>query len=271
MYDVKDVANLLVDLLQKVEPGTFVTNRALRALVTRRLSQGVRLETYFAAIDMLESRNLIERKRGQGGQIALINNADDPAPGVLSDDAPPPYFTEPRLMGYLEKYLRTILWRDLDIPSGEGSEWMVINTSMIGPRKGLWTRPDYTVVSVTRFAVLPLAHLDIYSFELKAENACNVTSIHEALAQMRWTNYGYLVWHVPDGSPREIELTEISRDCNTHGVGLIRIRDPYMCDGWTIEVVAQRRPTPLQNVDSFLASRRLTDQQRALIKSKLLR
>ena len=48
-----------------------------------------------------------------------------------------------------------------------------------------------------RFKLMPGAQVDVHSFELKTESGCTVQSVHEALAQTRFTHFGHLVWHLP--------------------------------------------------------------------------
>jgi hypothetical protein len=47
---------------------------------------------------------------------------------------------------------------------------------------------------------MPGAQFDVYSFELKAEFGAIDLAVYEALAQTRFTHFGYLVWHLPDSS-----------------------------------------------------------------------
>jgi hypothetical protein len=204
-------------------------------------------EAYFAALNDLSGQALIERKRGQGGQISLAVQSIATPEQIGSP--PTLHWDEPRLMPCLEKYLRTMMWRELDLPRGNGEEWLVINTSMSGPRKGKWTRPDYTVLSIMAFTVLPWPQLDVYSFELKALPSCNLTSVHEALAQTRMTNYGYLVWHLPHGSSREVEVEEMVEECSRHGIGLILICEPDDPESWAIKLFAHRKNTDLAEIE----------------------
>jgi hypothetical protein len=161
---------------------------------------------------------------------------------------------EPKLMPSLGRYLNTLFWRGLDLP--KHSLWKVVVTSMHGPQEK-WGRPDFTAVCIVPLKVLGRAEVDVYSFELKAEPAANLVSVHQALAQTRKTHYGYLVWHLPDASTLEPKLAEIAEQCRRHGVGLIRIRDPEMVESWSVEVDAVRQSTALYDVDEFLAARLL--------------
>jgi hypothetical protein len=80
-------------------------------------------------------------------------------------------------------------------------------------------------------------------------------SVNQAFAQTRKTHFGYLVWHLSEGSALEPKLAELADQCRRHGVGLIRIRDPDMVETWSIEVDAVRQSTALCDIDDFLAAR----------------
>lgn len=218
----------------------------MMALIGRRIGQRIDPETYFSALDVLSASELIVRLRGQGGKILRATSVSEPQP----IEAVP--WPEPKLMPSLGKYLRTLFWRGLDLP--RHSLWKVVDTSMHGPQEK-WGRPDFTAISIVPLKVLGRAEVDVYSFELKAEPAADLVSVHQALAQTRKTHYGYLVWHLSEGSALEPKLAEIADQCRRHGVGLIRIRDPDMVETCSIEVDAVRQSTALYDIDEFLSAR----------------
>jgi hypothetical protein len=99
------------------------------------------------------------------------------------------------------------------------------------------------------------------SFELKTETGCTVQSVHEALAQTRFTHFGHLVWHLPENSKAEARLAEIEKHCGEHGVGLIRMREPSNVDGYEILLDHVRKKTLPSTVEGFLEAR-LSEVQR---------
>jgi hypothetical protein len=234
----------ILDLLPA--DGSPVLNRVMMTLIARRLGAHVDFDTYFAAIDTLSVAGTIGRQRGQGGKIYRL----DPAPAAGETQAVD--WPEPKLMPNLARYLRTVFWRTLDLPSDR--LWNVIDTSMHGPQEK-WGRPDFTVVCIMPLRVLPTPQLDVYAFELKAEPAADLTSVHQVFAQTRMTHFGYLVWHLPDGSPYETRKPDITEQCHRLGIGLILIRDPDLLETWQIEVDATRQGTTPSEIDSFLAAR----------------
>jgi hypothetical protein len=158
-----------------------------------------------------------------------------------------------------------MFWRGLDLPTG--FLWTVADTSANGPQEK-WGRPDFTAISVVPLRLLGRAEVEVYSFELKAELGADVTSVHQALAQTRKTHFGYLVWHLPEGSSQEAKLANVADQCRLHGIGLILIRDPDLVETWSIEVDPERQPTSLAQIDEFLAAR-LSDTDCAEIRQRL--
>lgn len=236
--------------------GAAIPNRAAIAILSKRLGVPVTSNAYFEARDRLLGKNLVGRVRGQGGSVYLTGDTPvlDPDPG---DDGGIP---ERELMKPLERALATSFRATLDLPS-DAPDPIIEDISTRGPKKGIWARPDYIFVSISKYAVLPGAHVDVHVFELKNEAGAGLRAVHEALAQARFANFAHLVWYLPEGSPREVELDEIVTHCALHGVGFCRMRTPG-----TLEVLQEPKrttTTPLE-VDGFLESRLSDEGRRAL-------
>lgn len=258
MADRQAIEREILELLPA--DGSPVLNRVMMALIGRRLGEPVDTETYFTAVDTLSASDFVGRQRGQGGKIYRLQ------PIVREPSDASMAWPEPKLMPSLGKFLKTVFYRSLDLSAG--ALWQVIDTSMHGPQEK-WGRPDFTVVSVVPLKVVPQPQLDVYSFELKAEPKADVTSVQQALAQTRMTHFGYLVWHLPEGSQYETRLGAVSEQCRRHGIGLILIRDPEALETWSVEIDAQRQPTAVSDVDGFLAAR-LSDHDCRAIRQKLM-
>lgn len=238
--------------------GTPVLNRVMRAMLTRATQALVSQDEYFSARDRLLEAGRIGRRRGQGGQIFLLS-AEEPEPASPAPGPAPELWPERALMPPLQRYLEGVFARGLDI--GDGCA-LVQDISRLGPYQGRWTRPDFLFVSGLRFRLMPGVQVDVHAFELKTEAGGSVYAVHEALAQTRFTHFGHLVWHLPEGSRAEARLAEIADQCETHGIGLIRMREPDRPDAYEILVDPKRKPTPPAVVDGFL-ERRLTADNRA--------
>lgn len=227
--------------------GTPVLNRVMRVMLTRATQALVSQDDYFSARDRLLEAGLIGRRRGQGGQIFLLSDGETEPEAPASEGWP-----ERALMPGLQSYLEGVFARGLDV--GDGCA-LVQDISKLGPYQGRWTRPDYLFVSGLRFRLMPGVQVDVHAFELKTEAGGSVYAVHEALAQTRFTHFGHLVWHLPEGSKAEARLAEIADQCETHGIGLIRMRTPERPEEFEILIDPKRKATPPAVVDGFLEKR----------------
>jgi hypothetical protein len=171
-------------------------------------------------------------------------------------------------MPSLQRYLELRFWRRLELP--DDAYWAVIDTSTGGAQDGQWRRCDFTGIAIAPRAVLNGNDIDLYSFELKAADSGNVAAVHEAEAQTRGSNFGYLVWHVPNRADVAARLDAVERECHRKGVGLIHFSDPQDLDSFDHRMVPTRQPTDPRAIDRFLASR-LDGHEIQTIKSRLAR
>jgi hypothetical protein len=244
-------AQLVADRLKTLLPpdGTPVLNRVLRIMLSRDFGQSISDELYEKARDLLFANGQIGRLRGQGGQVFLSKSEN----GKASEARPSDALSENDLMPHLGRYLNGPFQKELDIP--KHGACLVKDTSRIGPPLGRWARPDFIIATAMRFRIMPGAQLDVYSFELKAEFGATDLAVYEALAQTRFTHFGYLVWHLPKGSSAQARLQEITAQCGQHGVGLIRIHEPGNDEAFETILDPIRKPTPHAAVDGFLEQR----------------
>ncbi len=243
------------------EDGTPVLNRVMRVMLARALSAGIDEDRYLAARRTLVESGQAGLKSGQGGRIFL--KASRPARSPGRQQAPDGW-TEARLMPCLGKYLDGPIQAELDIL--RGAKCLACDTSSVGKTGVQWARPDFTLISVKQFKLLPGVEFDVHSFELKTESGgASDLAVYEALAQTRFTNFGYLVWHLPQGSKFERKLPGIEKQCSQHGIGFIRAHEPRQCETWEILVEPARKSTPSAEIDLFL-DERLQDAQRRQIR-----
>jgi hypothetical protein len=256
---IEDIAKQMLVLLP--EDGTPVLNRVMRVMLARRLATAVDQDRYFRARDLLLNQGRIGVQRGQGGQVFLLPDAAKPSRAPERTGGT----TEAGLMTGLQNYLSGPFRKGLDLPSGAAC--IVQDTSTQGPRRGRWARPDFILVSAMKFGLMPGAQIDVHSFELKTETGATDLAVYEALAQTRFTHFGHLVWHLPEKSNSEARLAEIQQQCEQHGIGLIRMRDPD--DAETCEILADpaRKATPPAIVDGFLERRLGADARAQIIKA----
>ena len=235
----------------------------MRVMLARKLERIVDEDAFFAARDALLTSGTVGRLRGQGGQM-FLTKPDPVASTVIGSPEPKELWSEAKLMAPLQFFLEGPFRKALDLPSNGAC--VVQDTSVKGPQKGKWARPDFILVSAMRFKLMPGAQVDLHSFELKTEIGGSVLAIHEALAQTRFTHFGHFVWHLPEGSKSELLLDDISTHCEEHGIGLIRMKDPARAatGGCEVLVDPRRKPTLAAVVDGFLESRLSPDQKSTL-------
>jgi hypothetical protein len=117
---------------------------------------------------------------------------------------------------------------------------------------GQWTRPDLALIALWKNKYSPGFQLDLYGFEVKTRQGCNLVAVHEALAQNRVVHYSYLVWHTPQSDLQGDHFAQVRNHCDAFRIGLItfsRIRD---ADSFTVHLKARRaEPTP-DAVDEFI-------------------
>lgn len=255
----RSVAERLKDLLPP--DGTPVLNRVLRLMLSKDFGQSIDDDLYAKARDTLFASGQIGRLRGQGGQVFLAKGENSRALDVQPDDENSK-LSERDLMPHLGRYLENAFRKELDLPTH--GKWLVKDTSKLGPPLARWARPDFIVVTAMRFRIMPGAQLDVHSFELKAEYGATDLAVYEALAQTRFTHFGYLVWHLPKDSDAAARLPEITAQCSQHGVGLIRVFDPRSDDQFETILDPVRKPTLSAAVDSFLEQRLIDSEQQHL-------
>jgi len=253
---------VLADRLMNILPsdGSHMLHDDARTLLGRAIEASVEGETYFSVLAKLERDGEIKRARGPGGAVRL---AKPRCPTPITSER---RLLEHRLMPSLQRYLESRFWRRLDLP-GE-AYWTVIDTSTGGAQDGQWRRCDFTGIAILPRAVIPGTDLNLYTFELKAADSGNVAAVAEAEAQTRGSNYGYLVWYVPDRSLVTARLDAVERECQRKGVGLILFSDPQDLGSFDHRMTPKRQATDARSIDQFLVNR-LDGRDMQTIKARL--
>ncbi|RTL48417.1 MAG: hypothetical protein EKK40_18115 [Bradyrhizobiaceae bacterium] len=249
----REVADRVLALLPS--DGSPILNRVMRVMLSQHFERSISEDLYAEARDLLESEKKIARQRGQGGQICLIAPAANNGVKAKSRKpaAQPETLYEADLMASVEQYLGTTFRKGLDLP--EGCFSAVRDTSKMGPPLGKWARPDFILVTAMRFDLMPVAQVDVHSFELKTEYGATDLAVYEALAHTRFTHFGHLIWHLPAKSSAENRLADIAEQCTTHGIGLIRALDVKDFENYQIILDPVRKPTLPTEVELFLRIR----------------
>lgn len=159
----------------------------------------------------------------------------------------------------LEPWLERFIWkRALSFfydPPPQGFNLVVQNTARGGVATGRWTRPDLCAACISRYHYTPLAHLDLYSFELKMPSGCNMLAVHEALAHSATAHFPYLCIFLPEQAKERAQLPSMLEQSQRHGVGVIVITDPKNFDTYRLALVARRHAPSPAKIDGFIDDR----------------
>ena len=229
------------------------------------LSRSVRWQDdrYWAARDELLESGLVIRGRGRGGSIRRIVVAEPAnAAMTVSETTSPEQLVveaaaELRREVTLYPMIRDVILGDF-ARDRRVTPLAVEITALQGRRStgGRWSRPDIVSVEVTTYLHLPGRVLELMTFEVKPEDAVDVSAVYEALSHRRSATRSYVVFHVPDDSTGSLEpaLEDICEEARSHGIGIIVAGQPDDYETWDERVQAVRHePDPLR-LDNFIAT-----------------
>lgn len=178
------------------------------------------------------------------------NGSKSPADKPVSPDA-----SEKELMPTLEKWISEVHAPRFFPTARRSPGYRVVDTSTGGARSGTWSQPDFTVALLRSYEYSTLRHIELVGYELKRAGQGKVTAVHEALAHRRWVHYAYLVLFTPPDSDEEVRITELTFECNRHGVGFITFSDANDLSSFNIHAHPQFEGVPAHRVDEFVADR----------------
>jgi len=214
-------------------------------------------DLYWPIRDRLVDSGQLQLGRGKGGSVSLVAQAT-PSESIrsvaLHSALPPVEVAEAALYEPVAKVLRTEWARDMRFRSH-----VVEGTARQGRRDtgGTWTRPDIVVAALRVFPHVPGKFFDLITFELKATDGIDVTSVFEALSHRRAATQAYLWLHVPTGAESIDDLTSvlvrISDEARRQGVGLIVGADPADYSSWDVQLRAVRLEPDPEFMNEFIA------------------
>ena len=139
---------------------------------------------------------------------------------------------------------------------------LVAITDKAGPvASGVWSRPDLAMINVWRHKYQPGQTLDLYGFEVKRDEACDLKSVHETLAHRRLVHFAYLVWNYRKADFSAEPFKVIYANCDSYGLGLITFADKNDGRSFEMHLDAERATPRGADVDDFIESR-FPDHQR---------
>lgn len=120
---------------------------------------------------------------------------------------------------------------------------------------GRWSRPDITSVSVQVYNLLPAKYLDVATFEVKPQDAWDISGVFEAAAHSRAATRSYLLIHTPKGAqPSDIDKERMMEECERFGVGLMTFENPEDFNTYDAVVEPERRIPDPYLLNKFLTS-----------------
>lgn len=205
-------------------------------------------ERYWRTHAMLVDEGAVVRGKGKGGSISIVNKMEtNNADAALAGNAP---VTQPA--GPAQRELELYEPASITINSGwikeRGYDEALVEITALPGRKqtgGTWTRPDLAVLAVKAFPYLPGRHFDIVTFEVKKEDAVDVTGVFEALSHLQFASLSYVVFYTAgrdfeDGYRDTDRILSLAKQ---HGVGVIAASDIADYNSWD-ELVEPRRNIP---------------------------
>ncbi len=219
-------------------------------------------DRYWDVRDKLLREGLLELGRGKGGSVRRIQ----PVSEVIAETA-----TEAReeraLYDPIMKVLRDVWVRK--IKDYRFDDIWVETMAHQGRRQtgGKWSRPDLALVGLTNYPYLPGKFLDVITFEVKPEDAIDVSAVYEALAHRRGATRSYVLLQMPKKKDAiEPTLTVVRDEAVRHGIGVIEFTDPADVETWEETVEAERVAADPQRLNEFI-----NVQFSAAVKDELIR
>jgi len=247
------------------EAGGKIGNGALLKLL------GLSEDKYWALHQDLIDAGLIARGRGQGGTVLLvvpesIEEAKQSAAALPKAEleAVSEVLVEASEEAALQPEIKELdLYKPAlaELSKNWAKRKQLLHavyeiTALQGRRDtgGSWSRPDLVAVGLRKFEYLPDRVLEIYSFEIKAENDLSIKGVLEALAHREASTRAYVIYHT-GGKPWDDvpEAQRIEQLAARHGVGVIVASDINdFKDCWDERVTATRSGSDPEVLDRFI-------------------
>jgi hypothetical protein len=201
-------------------------------------------DRYWRTHSALLDEGTIVRGKGKGGSVSLVihttdSDASSQSTSLSADSVPTDLAKEISLYDPAKSAIETgwVKERGFD-------EAIVEITGLPGRRYtgGAWTRPDLAVVATKAYPYLPGRAFEIITFEIKREDAVNVTGVFEALSHLQFASQSYVVFCTA-GKNLDTDFRDVDRILNLaklHGVGVIAASDVKDYEAWS-ELVEPRR------------------------------
>jgi len=106
------------------------------------------------------------------------------------------------------------------------------------------------VYSRPRF--IPIWSAALYTFEIKTYDGISESSVYEAVAHRRYSNFSTLVWQASRDDTKVSRIVEL---CSQFGVGAVTAEDPSDPYGYILHTTAKKSEIEPSVVDEFVDHR----------------
>ena len=238
----KIAKSLLVKLITK-EGGRIGNITLLDRFISNlngKLGQNFGNEVYWQVRNSLIEDGKLERGRGKGGAVSLVERRQTTAATRGKRFRRESHIYEPFHNTIQKDWVQEhgIVDYASEISAHKGSK----------DTGGKWTRPDVTLVSVGKYELIPGKTIEITTFEIKPVNKLGIEGVYETASHSAYANKSYLAIHLPTSPDREglqDVLDRLEKECVRFGIGLILFEDPSSWQTFEVVVEAQHKtPEP---------------------------
>lgn len=161
---------------------------------------------------------------------------------------------EEHFYDYMEQFMRSY-WNFIGY---QNNEFCLENTSRRSNRiEGRWTRPDFTMVSLKKFAWVKEHQYDVITFEVKLAQHADVLAVFEAMSHRSVASRAYVViiGDKKDWEKQSFPQAQRVRDeCVRYDIGLAFFQNIWEKPTFSIEIESQKTPLDLEKTSGFLGS-----------------
>lgn len=134
---------------------------------------------------------------------------------------------------------------------------------------GRWTRPDITVLTVSKWSFSSIPEGHVRTIEVKKFDALDRTAIFEALAHRAKAHFAYLaIVDVPDEIPAEKQKSfeEILEESARYGIGIITLTKEWRLTEELVPTLSNSNP---EDIDDFLINGGIPSDKRREFENEL--
>lgn len=224
-------------------------------------------DQYFRLRNSLIDEGAVERWKGKGGTVRLIEKDEEPKRPEPAKEIE--IRKEHHLYAGMSKVIADRWAKDQRI---EMRRSVVDVIAQQGSRDtgGRWTRPDIVLITSNAYRYVPGRYLEIITFEVKLVESLDSVAVYEALSHRRAANRSYVLAH---GSRKAVEdyranievTVEVAKE---HGIGLIVTTSVTEYDEWEELAEATGCELAPDRANDFIA--RLPDKVRERVVDEVL-